>query len=80
MKEGYRIISNGENYRIQKFYSFLKGIFVFTKTFSALYTNYPYVEEVVEEIKKSAEVRKNEKKHIKEMKKRPWTVVKTIAD
>jgi len=73
MKKRYRIISNGNQYKIQRFYSWFRGVFKFTKTYDNSYLKYIDAEIEMNSMKKA-------RKFYKEQKKKAWKVTKTFFD
>lgn len=80
MKKGYKIISNGKQYKIRRFYSWLGGIFKFTKTYNKFYLSHHDAEAEINLLKIEKENVKKARKFYKEEKKRAWKVIKTFID
>jgi hypothetical protein len=80
MKKGYRIISNGEHYKIQRFYSFLGGILTVKKTYDGFYLIYSDAEKETNRIKTERENIKRNRKLTREKESGPWNVLKIFFD
>jgi len=78
--KGYKIISNGTFYKVQKFCSFFYGVFKFTKTYNDPYLNYHDAEIRIRLLKVQKKNAETARKRTKEIKERPWKVVKTFLD
>lgn len=78
MKKGYRITSNGKYYKVQRFYSFLSGLFKFVKTVGGCYDSYDYAEEMMVKIRELKAAEEKIKRDEKERKKGLWKVVETF--
>ena len=80
MKKGYRIISNGDSYKIQRFCSWFKGIFKFTKTYNTSYHSHDRAVEEVKSMRTIKENIKNSRAYEKERKSKPWELITTFFD
>ena len=80
MKRGYRIISNENSYKIQKFYSMFFGILSITKTYKAFYFDYNEAVEKVESMKTIEKNIRNNRAYGKKIKSKPWKIIKTFLD
>lgn len=80
MKKGYKIISNGEQYKVQRFYSFLGATFSLTKTCDGLHRRYLDAKRRIDWLKEERESIEKAKKRRREMRKKSWSVIKIFFD